>query len=637
MKQYSKEEIKNQIKQNHLLCDGAFGTYYALKYDTKELPEFANKLHPERVVEIHKEYIAAGARLLRANTYASNTVMLQNAWEEVEENLRSGYRLAKQAVENMAKDNVETAGDNVETCRESVFVAADIGQIPNENPAAKETVVQEYIDICRVFLEEGAEVFVFETFADIEDIRPAIEFIGNKAFIIVQFAINQFGYSNLGLSARKLIGKAESIEWIDAVGFNCGVGPAHMQQIIRGLKMPINKPLTAFPNAGYPQNVSNRMIFSNENINYFVAKTGDLAEDGVTILGGCCGTTPEYISRMNVLLEEKKKKWEQENNEAGETEVANAENVRDGNVREDDAGRTEGADGKEQRTIINHSFFAGKTGKKLIAVELAPPLGSDDEKLMDAAHLLLKSGVDVLTFPDSPSGRTRADSILMAEKVARETGMCVMPHLCCRDKNAIAMRSQLLGAHINGIHNFLIVTGDPIPMMVRSSVKSVFNFDSVGLMQIANDMNEEQFADAPICFGGAINQTRRNLDVEIGRVKKKMAAGATFFLTQPVSTKQGVERLRRVKEETGARILCGIMPFVSLKNATFMKNEMTGIEVTEEVLARYREDMTREEGEQAGIQLAKEIIALTEDFVDGYYFSFPFNRVVMLQQILEKN
>ena len=115
---------------------------------------------------------------------------------------------------------------------------------------------------------------------------------------------------------------------------------------------------------------------------------------------------------------------------------------------------------------------------------------------MDAAHLLQRSGVDVLTFPDSPSGRTRADSILMAEKVARETGMCVMPHICCRDKNAIAMRSQLLGAYINGIHNFLVITGDPIPSMVRTTVKSVFNFDSVGLMQILADMNEEQFAQA---------------------------------------------------------------------------------------------------------------------------------------------
>ena len=280
------------------------------------------------------------------------------------------------------------------------------------------------------------------------------------------------------------------------------------------------------------------------------------------------------------------------------------------------------------------SFYAGKAGKKLIAVELAPPLGSDDEKLMDAAHLLLKSGVDVLTFPDSPSGRTRADSILMAEKVARETGMCVMPHICCRDKNAIAMRSQLLGAQINHIRNFLVITGDPIPSMMRNSIKSVFNFDSVGLMHIINDMNEEMFADAPVCYGGAINQGRRNLEVEIGRVKKKMEAGATFFLTQPISTRESAERVRRVKEETGARILCGIMPFVSLKNAVFMKNEMTGIDVTDEVLARYREDMTREEGEQAGIQLAKEMMALTDDFADGYYFSFPFNRVGMLEKII---
>ena len=153
-------------------------------------------------------------------------------------------------------------------------------------------------------------------------------------------------------------------------------------------------------------------------------------------------------------------------------------------------------------------------------------------------------------------------------------------------------------------------------------------------MGILNDMNEDQFADSPLCYGGAINQSRKNLDFEISRVKKKMAAGATFFLSQPASTKESIHRLRRVKAETGARILCGIMPFVSLKNATFIKNEMTGIQVTDEVLARYRADMTREEGEEAGVQLAKEMMALSADFVDGYYFSFPFNRVSMLEKIL---
>ncbi len=581
--------IKEQLKTQKMIFDGAFGTYYAQAFDTKELPELANTKYPERVRRIHKEYIEAGAQIIRTNTFASNTNSLNASWEEVEENIRQGYRLAKESVVGA-----------------KLYVAADIGQIPCDNQTDKEQVSKEYVDICRVFLEEGASIFAFETFSDIEDIREAIDYIGNRAFIIVQFSLNQFGYSHSGLSARRLVERAEKMQYIDAVGFNCGVGPGHMQQIIRGIHFTGEKLLTALPNAGYPQIVKNRMIFDNRNVDYFVSKVCDIAKDGADMVGGCCGTTPEYIRRMKekLILEQTEKRITYPNKEQKPSKKMDA------------------------------SFFAGKENRKLIAVELAPPLGSDDEKLMDAAHLLRKSGVDVLTFPDSPSGRTRADSILMAEKVARETGMCVMPHICCRDKNAIAMRSQLLGAHINHIHNFLVITGDPIPSVVRNSVKSVFNFDSVGLMQIMNDMNEEQFADTPLCYGGAINQGRRNLEVEIGRVKKKMEAGATFFLTQPVSTKESVERVRRIKEETGARILCGIMPFVSLKNATFMKNEMTGIDVTEEVLSRYREDMTREEGEQAGVALAKEMMGLTEDFADGYYFSFPFNRVSMLEKIL---
>lgn len=590
MIQQSQITIQDKLKTRKLIFDGAFGTYYAQVYDTKELPELANTKYPERVRKIHEEYIEAGAQMIRTNTFASNTVSMDMPWEPVQDNIRQGYRLAREAAQ-----------------AQNIYIAADIGQIPYENQVGQEKAAKEYVKICRTFLEEGASIFVFETFPDMEDIWEAIELIRDQAFVIVQFSVNQFGYSNSGLSARKLIQRAENTEWVDAVGFNCGVGPGHMQQIIKSIPFSGKKILTALPNAGYPQIISNRMIFGNKNINYFAQKVSDIAADGADIVGGCCGTTPEYIRKIREKISL---------------------------TQPDKASFVDTAD-KEKVSKKDGSFFAGKEGKKLIAVELAPPLGSDDEKLMDAAHLLLKSGVDVLTFPDSPSGRTRADSILMAEKVARETGMCVMPHICCRDKNAIAMRSQLLGSYINHIRNFLVVTGDPIPSMMRNSIKSVFNFDSVGLMRIMNDMNEEQFEEELICYGGAINQGRRNLEVEIGRVKKKMEAGATFFLTQPISTKEGVERVRRIKQETGARILCGIMPFVSLKNATFMKNEMTGIDVTEEVLSRYHDNMTREEGEQAGIQLAKEMMALTEDFADGYYFSFPFNRVSMLEKILQ--
>lgn len=274
--------------------------------------------------------------------------------------------------------------------------------------------------------------------------------------------------------------------------------------------------------------------------------------------------------------------------------------------------------------------------QKFIAVELAPPANADDEKLMDAAHFLKGLGVDVLTFPDSPSGRTRVDPVLMAGKVRRETGMRVMPHICCRDKNAIAVRSTFLGAHINDIHNFLIVTGDPVPESVRQTTKSVFNFDSVGLMNIARSMNKENFQDAPLTYGGAINQGRKNLDVEIARVRKKMEAGASFFLTQPIFTEEAAGRVRDIKRRTGACILCGIMPFISRRNALFMKNEIAGVEVPDEIIDRYPENAAREEGEEIGIAIAAEIIAKTQDFADGYYFSFPFLRVHMLKQILQK-
>ena len=598
---HTKEQIRERIQQKKLLFDGAFGTYYGGKYDTKQLPELANLEAPERVKEIHTEYLEAGAQILRTNTFAANSFCMDMSKEQIEETLRSGVRLAREAVAAWRERTGET---------KEVYIAGDIGQIPCDALAQKDTLCREYEEICRIFLEEGVDFFVFETFSEMEEILPAIKMIGEQAFITVQFSVNQFGYSNAGLSARKLLQRAGAIKGIDAVGFNCGVGPSHMYRILQTLYKPADKFLTALPNAGYPQMVTGRMIFTGDNREYFVDRMQQMIALGVDMAGGCCGTTPEYIADLAGNLDFTQYPQAQEKAEPE----------------------------KKQAGTEDHSFYRKKEaegGKKLIAVELAPPMGIDDEKLMDAAHLLQRSGVDVLTFPDSPSGRTRADSILMAEKVARETGMCVMPHICCRDKNAIAMRSQLLGAYINGIHNFLVITGDPIPSLVRTTVKSVFNFDSVGLMQILADMNEEQFAQAPVSYGGAINQGRRNLEVEIGRVKKKMTAGATFFLTQPISTKESADRVRRIKEETGARILCGIMPFVSLKNATFMKNEMAGIDVTDEVLARYRADMTREEGEQTGVQLAKEVIAMTEDFADGYYFSFPFNRVTMLEKILD--
>lgn len=590
--------IREYLKKSKLIADGSFGTYYSQKYKTVDIPEYANITASQRISEIHTEYINSGAKLIRTNTFASNTYSLDCSIEQVKENIKAAYKIAKEAVEQSGKE---------------IFIAGNIGPVPAVFQPDFEAVEEEYYQIAKTFIDEGADILCFETFTQSEHIMPAIKRIKEECnpFIIVQFCVNQYGYSEAGESAERLVSETAFSKCVDAVGLNCGVGPAHMQQILSRINLNNNCFVTAMPNAGYPLLVRNRVKYADNPI-YFASKVNDMALLGADIIGGCCGTTPDYIR-----------------------EVAKTVDLTP-TVKSDETS----ANNENEKPVIKNSFFRNTDGtikdKKLIAVELAPPFGADDKKLLEAAHMLKGLGVDVLTFPDSPSGRTRIDSVLMAQKVKNETGFDVMPHICCRDKNAIAMRSTFLGASINGINNFLIITGDPIPVMARQVVKSVFNFDSVGLMRIADEMNSEALKDSPLTYGGAINQSRRRIESEIKRVQKKMEAGAEFFLTQPVFTAEDAERLRRVKEETGARILCGIMPLVSRKNALFMKNEISGVNVTDEVIDRYPENADREDGENVGVELAKEMIAATRDFADGYYFSFPFNRTYLLKRIIQE-
>ncbi len=597
-------KIKKYLQNKKIICDGAFGTYFTsfIKDDVLNedmLPEKANLEMPELVQQIHKDYLDAGAVLIRTNTFASNKESLNCDDEYLVENIGAAWDNAMKAVSASGKQ-----------LGEDCFIAGDIGPIPGSFGRTEEETYQEYKLICDTFLTLGAEILIFETFTDIDRILPVILDIKREkdVFIVVQFCVNQHGYSNAGISARRLLQEAGNIQEIDAVGFNCGVGPGHLYSIFDKIDLPEGKFITALPNAGYPKMIKNRMVF-RDNSEYFADKMSDIVSKGIHIFGGCCGTNPEYIRRVAKVVDISQIKEKPLVHKKNRTEI---------------------------EPHNENGFWHGKkSGEKLIAVELSPPPGANDEKIMEAAFRLKNMNVDVVTFPDSPSGRTRADSVLMSMKVARETKLCVMPHICCRDKNAIGMRSQLLGAYINGIRNMLVITGDPVPTLIRQEVKSVFNFDSVGLMKILNELNQEEFINDAVAFGGALNHNRPNISVEIGRVKKKMAQGADFFLTQPLFTMADAEKLKFIKEQTNAKILCGIMPLVSLRNALFIKNEMAGINVTDEIAARFSEDMSREEGEAVGVEIAREVMDFTKDFVDGYYYSIPFNRVYLLEKIFE--
>lgn len=588
--------LRAYLKEHKLITDGAMGTYYSrLLNNDNAVSEFGNLTEEETIVNIHKAYIKAGARLIRTNTFAANRQTLNQTKEEQKELIKKAYQLAGRAA-GKAQD---------------VYVACNIGPIPENGTRTEEDILLEYKDICNAFLEEGGDIFLFETFSDFYYLKPLVKYIREKspnAFIITDFCLNKNGFTAKGISARSILENIEETDEIEAGGFNCGIGSGHMYQILRKLTLPAGKFIFAMPNAGYPEQFKNRLIFM-DNEGYFRENIQRICELGIDAVGGCCGTTPDYIKNMAEKLSLKEAY-------RGERKVLSV--IKDAKI--------------EVRPNEFYQVFEEK--KKVVAVELDPPFDTKDEAVIACAHKLKETGTDIITLADSPMGRSRVDSILMALKLHNETGMTVMPHICCRDKNMIAMRSMILGAYLSGIRNVLIVTGDPIPSEHRQSTTGVFDYNSIQLMNYVKEMNREHFAQEPIYYGGALNYGRGPIEKVIERMEKKIEAGAKYFLTQPVFTEEDIKRLEEIKAKVKTKILCGIMPLVSYRNANFIKNEISGIHVPDWVVEKYRPDMDREEAEWVGAGIASQIIKDLSSFADGYYFMLPFNRVSLMEKIV---
>lgn len=594
-------DIREYIKAHKILTDGAMGNYYTSKYGGT-ISEYANMQYPERIYDIHQEYIKAGANLIFTNTFAANETSLNMSAEQVRECIRRGAAIAKRAVE----EREDKSG--------SIFVAGDIGMIPETEERKTGDILEEYKGICDIFLEEELPVIIFETFSSlnyVEELIPYIRMKSKKVFVIVSICLNKNGYTSSGRNGKRLLRELVRMEGVDACGINCGIGSGHMYQLSQELKdLFSQKYFIMMPNAGYPEQLQNRMVFLN-NAEYFAENMKNIADLGVAFLGGCCGTTPEYISLLGKKMDLAPVKIQK---------ITDLSRERD--------------DKKTKKKNLFYEKF--NTGKKVVAVEIDPPYDANDERIMECVLNLKRCNVDIITMADSPMGRSRVDSILMSVKIMNETGLPAMPHVCCRDRNLIAMRSAILGAYINKIRNMLIVTGDPVPSASREITTSVFDYHSIKLMNFLKEMNAEHFAEDPVCYGGALNQGRGTLENVIKRMREKISAGASYFLTQPIYSDEDIERIRRIKEQVDTRILCGIMPLISYRNANFIKNEMTGIDVPEAIVERYLPDMSREEGEATGARIASEIIDRLSPFADGYYFMLPFNRVSLMEKIVIK-
>lgn len=590
--------IREYLRSHRLITDGAMGTYYEEKYGKDHgIAERENCEHPKRIKEIHLEYLRSGARLLRTNSFACNSMFYSDK-AKLEQSLRSAYEIAQSAREEFLRENPE----------EQVYVAADIGTIIDPEHMDYENVLAEYQWICDVFLDCGADVFLFETQAELNYLVPVSEYVKEKtdAYIIAQFSFDKNGYTRAGIRLEKLLSDIAGVSTIDAYGLNCGVEATHMYRLLKKQKFPENCILTALPNAGYPYAIRGQLIYSH-NIPYYVEEMKKIVGLGVDIIGGCCGTTPEYIAALTKELAEEplhKKK------------IGTLETVAQGELQ---------------------SAFMEKlvSGEKPFVVELDPPFTTDITKVMQGAGELAEAGVDLITLSDSPMARVRMDAGQLAAKIQQEVGVSVMPHICCRDKNVLALRSGLLGNYMNDIRHFLVVTGDPVARGDRDHITSVFDFNSIKLMNYIRQMNEDVFAAEPVIYGGALNYHGANPDAIIRRMEQKKENGCRYFLTQPIYTVEDVERIRYIKARMDTKILCGIMPLVNYKNAMFVKNEMPGIYITDEIVNCYHPDMSREEAEDVAIRLSVETAKELKDVADGYYFMTPFNRTGLIARIMK--
>ena len=551
-----------------MFFDGAFGTYYITKTGDYQPCENANLANQDAVISIHKEYIAAGVDAIKTNTFATTE----------KDVIAKGYTLAKQAVASTG-----------------VKIFADIGPKQEE---------EEYLTVVRTFIELGAENFLFETLSSLDGLASSLVEIKSSvknANVIVSFAVSRDGFTKSGQPYKALLADAQQNANIDAAGINCVCGPAHILGLVRGLDA-LSKPLCVMPNSGYPTIVNGRTVYNN-NTEYFARKILEIKRAGASILGGCCGTTPQHIASAVKMVNEEQNGKPAKQNTAYNTTVTPLKN---------------------------------KLNRKPISVELDPPTDCDIDFLLRSVDQLKKAGVDIVTLADSPMAKTRADSFLTASFIKREKKVEVLPHLTCRDKNFIAIKGALLGASFCKINQVLVITGDPVLGAENYRNPGVFNFNSKELIGYIKSLNAEVFAGKEFAIGGALNVNALRFEAELARCKEKIENGASFLYSQPIFSKQSLENFKQAKKELACKLFAGILPIVSYKNAVFLNNELAGIDIPADVVEKLNGKPPLE-AQRISIQFCQDIIEQTYPYADGFYIMTPMRKVELVCEIIKNS
>jgi methionine synthase I (cobalamin-dependent)/5,10-methylenetetrahydrofolate reductase len=547
------------------------------------------------VARIHESYVQAGARLIETNTFGANAA-----------------RLAKHGLENRVKELNQAA---VKLARKTignrpVYLAGSIGPsgvVIHETDGSPIDQSQLFREQAEALLDAGVDIIFLETFLDFNEIQVALDAVRRtdpKIPVICSMVSSEEGRLPSSLPVVQAFRELTRLG-ANLVGVNCVTGPYAMLQILR--RIPADFLISAFPNAGYPRYHDGRFLY-NLSPEYFGETAKEFVEQGARLVGGCCGVGPEHIHEMSKAI-------------AGLRPIRSKPAIQW--VAELEVKPRK----KPTETSILDLMARGQT---VVVTELDPPKTLDLEKYFAAARALIDAGSDAITLADNSLAILRVSNLAVGAILKQQYNIMPLLHISCRDKNLIGLQSELMGIAALGIRHILPLTGDPAKFGDHPGSSSVYDVNSIQLMEIISGLNKGyNFAGKNLkyptdfVFGCTFNPNAKNFEAQIARLERKISAGARYVMTQPVFDQALVEKMHERTKHFGVPILTGVWPLLSGRQTEFLHNEVPGIIVPDNIRAR----MAKTEGREArriGVEIAKDVVRAALDCFPGIYLITPF-------------
>ncbi|HEY7233330.1 MAG TPA: bifunctional homocysteine S-methyltransferase/methylenetetrahydrofolate reductase [Gemmatimonadaceae bacterium] len=615
-----------------VLFDGAMGTMlYQKGVFINQCYDELSVRSPDLVRDIHRLYVKAGSEILETNSFGANRIKL------AQHGLEAQAAALNRAAATIAREVADASSH-------PVLVAGAVGplgvRLEPYGPTSEEEARAVFREQLAALKEGGADVFILETFSDLHEIKEAIRAareVDAATPIVAQMTIGGDHRTSYGATAEDVARTLD--EWgVDVIGLNCSVGPQIILECIERMAAVTRRKLSAQPNAGMPREVGGRSMYM-ASPEYMATYARHLIHAGAKVLGGCCGTTPEHIKAicegirpLNPRLGAANEAWR-----ATPGAQAAPHTVETPRAAPNAPGPT---------PFAERSRFASRIAARefVTSVEIVPPRGVDATRMIADVRKLKDAGVDAVNVPDGPRAQSRMGALLTSVLIEQQVGIETVTHYACRDRNLLGMLSDLLGAAAIGLRNLLIITGDPPKMGPYPDATAVFDIDSIGLTNLVRNLNRGldpggNAIGQPTRFaiGVGVNPAAIDAAHEVRRFEWKVDAGAEYAITQPVFDVSQLEKFLGAVSHVRIPVIAGIWPLVSLRNAEFLANEVPGVSVPEDVIARMRRasEKSKEHATAEGIAIAREMLSRVRSLVQGAQVSAPFGKVELALQVFE--